>query len=44
MKTMNRVAAIAQLSESEGVFTTAHDVRLGIPGDALHYAVKAGRI
>lgn len=44
MKTLNRVAAIAQLSESEGVFTTAQAERLGIPRDALYDAVKAGRI
>ncbi len=44
MKTLNRVASIAQLSESEGVFTTAQAERLGIPRDALHDAVKAGRL
>lgn len=44
MKTLNRVASIAQLSESEGVFTTAQAERTGIPRDALHDAVKAGRL
>lgn len=44
MKTLDRVASIAQLSESEGVFTTAQAERTGIPRDALHDAVKAGRL
>ena len=44
MKTLNRVVSIAQLSESEGIFTTAQAERTGIPRDALHDAVKAGRL
>lgn len=44
MKTLNWVASIAELSESEGVFTTAQAERIGIPRDALHDAVKAGRL
>lgn len=44
MKVSNRVASIAQLSESEGIFTTAQAERTGIPRDALHDAVKAGRL
>ena len=35
----NHLEAIAQLSESEGVFTTAQAERMGIPRDALHDAV-----
>nr|WP_108870422.1 type IV toxin-antitoxin system AbiEi family antitoxin domain-containing protein [Tessaracoccus timonensis] len=44
MGNANHVEAIALLSESEGVFTTAQAARMGIPRDALHDAVKAGRI
>ena len=44
MQVSNWVASIAQLSESEGVFTTAQAERTGIPRDALHDAVKAGRL
>lgn len=44
MGNTNHVEAIARLSESEGVFTTAQAARMGIPRDALHDAVKAGRI
>lgn len=44
MGNANHVEAIARLSESEGVFTTAQAARMGIPRDALHDAVKAGRI
>lgn len=36
--------SIAQLSESEGVFTTAQAERMGIPRDALHDAVESGRL
>lgn len=36
--------AIARLSESEGVFTTAQAGRLGVPRDALHDAAEAGRL
>lgn len=40
----NHLEAIAQLSESEGVFTTAQAERMGIPRDALHDAVESGRL
>lgn len=40
----NHVGAIARLSESEGVFTTAQAKRMGIPRDALHDAVESGRL
>lgn len=33
-----------ELSESEGVFTTAQAERVGIPRDALHDAVQSGRL
>lgn len=35
---------IAELSESEGVFTTAQAERMGVPRDALHDAVESGLI
>ena len=38
----NHLEAIAQLSESEGVFITAQAGRIGIPRDALHDAVESG--
>ena len=38
------IAAIAELSESEGIFTTAQAARMDIPRDALHDAVEAGRL
>ena len=44
MGNSNHIAAIAELSESEGVFTTAQAERMGIPRDALHDAVQSGRI
>lgn len=44
MKYSNHIEAIAQLSESEGVFTTAQAARMGIPRDALHDAVESGRL
>ena len=40
----NYISMIAELSESEGVFTTAQAQRMGIPRDALHDAVESGRI
>lgn len=40
----NHVAAIARLAESEGVFTTTQARRVGIPRDALHDGVEAGRL
>ena len=44
MKKNDRITAIAELSESEGVFTTAQAARIGIPRDALHGAAEAGRV
>ena len=38
------LGAIALLSESEGVFTTAQAERMGVPRDALHDAVESGRL
>ena len=38
------ISKIAELSESEGIFTTAQAQRMGIPRDALHDAVESGRI
>lgn len=40
----DHIRAIAELSESEGVFTTAQAARLGITRDALHDAVGSGRL
>jgi hypothetical protein len=44
MKHSNHIEKIAELSESEGVFTTAQAARMGIPRDALHDAVESGRL
>ena len=44
MKKTDHISTIAELSESEGVFTTAQAARMGIPRDALHDAAAAGRI
>ena len=44
MSNSNHIAAIAELSESEGVFTTAQAGRMGISRDALHDAVQSGRL
>ena len=44
MMRMNHILQIAELSETEGVFTTAQAARAGIPRDALSYGEKAGRI
>lgn len=44
MKHSKYISSIAELSESEGVFTTAQAARMGIPRDALHDAVESGRI
>ena len=38
------IRAIAELSESESVFTTAQATRMGIPRDALHDATESGRL
>lgn len=44
MKHSNHIETIAELSESEGVFTTAQAARMGVPRDALHDAVESGRL
>ncbi len=44
MRYSNHIKAIAELAESEGVFTTAQAARMGIPRDALHDAVESGRL
>lgn len=44
MKHSSHIEKIAELSESEGVFTTAQAARMGIPRDALHDAVESGRL
>ena len=44
MSKSNHIEAIAELSESEGVFTTAQAARMGVPRDALHDAVGSGRL
>lgn len=44
MSRLNHIAAIARLAESEGVFTTAQTRRSGVPRDALHDGVEAGRL
>ncbi|MEW6878132.1 type IV toxin-antitoxin system AbiEi family antitoxin domain-containing protein [Trueperella pyogenes] len=40
----NHTGAIAELSESEGVFTSGQAARMGVPRDALHDAVASGRL
>lgn len=44
MKYMNNIAAIDELSASEGIFTTAQAQRLGIGRNALAHACKVGRL
>jgi predicted transcriptional regulator of viral defense system len=44
MKKTKHIPAIAELSEAEGVFTTAQAERMGITRDALHDAVESGRL
>ena len=44
MAKANYILRIAELSESEGIFTTAQAERMGIPRDALHDAVESGRL
>ena len=44
MNYSNHIASIAELSESEGVFTTAQAKRVGVTRDALHDAVESGRL
>lgn len=43
MNKANHIAALNDLSASEGVFTTAQAARLGIPRNALSQAVASGR-
>ena len=40
----DHISVILELSEYEGVFTTAQAARMGVPRDALHDAVEAGRL
>ena len=44
MKRNDHISSIAELSESEGVFTTAQAARMGIPRDALHDGARAERL
>lgn len=44
MRRNDYISSIAELSESEGIFTTAQAARMGIPRDALHDATRAGRL
>ena len=44
MTKANHILRIAELSESEGIFTTAQAERMGVPRDALHDAVMSGRL
>lgn len=44
MKYFSNIAAISELSESEGVFTTAQAARMDISRDALAHSCRAGRL
>lgn len=44
MNYKNNIAAIDELSASEGVFTTAQALRLGITRNALAHACKVSRL
>lgn len=44
MKYFSNITAISELSESEGVFTTAQAARMGISRDALAHSCRAGRL
>lgn len=44
MRRSDHISSIAELSEFEGIFTTAQAARAGVPRDALHDAVRAGRL
>lgn len=44
MSNSNHIEAIAELYESEGVFTTAQAARMCIPRDVLHDAVESGHL
>lgn len=40
----DHISRILELSESEGVFTTAQAARFGVPREALAYTCRAGRL
>ncbi len=44
MTNKNHISAIVELSESEGIFTTAQAARIGVSRDALHDAAASGRV
>lgn len=44
MKYFSNITAISELSESEGVFTTAQAARVDISRDALAHSCRAGRL
>lgn len=44
MKYFSNIAAISELSESEGVFTTAQAARMDISRDALAHSCRVGRL
>ena len=44
MKYFSNITAISELSESEGVFTTAQAARMDISRDALAHSCRAGRL
>lgn len=44
MKCFSNITAIIELSESEGVFTTAQAARMDISRDALAHSCRAGRL
>lgn len=44
MKYFSNITAISELSESEGVFTTAQAARMDISRDALAHACRVGRL
>ena len=44
MTKADHITAIAELAESERVFTTAQAERIGIPRDALHDSAESGRL
>lgn len=44
MKYFSNITAISELSESEGVFTTARAARMDISRDALAHSCRVGRL
>lgn len=44
MKYFSNITAISELSESEGVFTTAQAARMDISRDALAHSCRVGRL